>query len=210
VRSAAAAETVAAAGVAGHHAGDWALRLETDRCSDLAFTPRRVAVVVREQPLEQIGADFVAGIETLLAGLRQRGYEPFWLPFCPEDERFLGELALGDAASQERCWWNARRMKQVVATCGAVVSVGRLHPFVFAAATRTPVLLLSVPSNAVATLPKLHDMAVELGVLEVATVAEALACFESRLPAASNADRLADAQRRVDDMVTRLRRLFAG
>jgi hypothetical protein len=210
LRSRAATEAVSAVGIGGHHAGDWALRLETDRGKDLSFSPRRIALVVREEPLERLGWDFVTAIGSLLAGLRDRGHEPFWLPFCPEDERVLGELALLGAAPMERCWWNPRRMKQVVATSGAVVSIGRLHPLVFAASTRTPALVLAAPSQAVRPLPKLHDMVVELGIVTVATVAEALAHFDRGLPPPSNAERLTDSRARVDDMVGRLRRLFSS
>lgn len=210
LRSRAATEAVSAVGITGRHAGDWALRLEIDRAKDLTLSPRRIAIVVREEPLERLAWDFVAAIESLLAGLRARGHEPFWLPFCPEDERLLGELALLGAAPMERCWWNPRRMKQFVATSGAVVSVGRLHPLVFAASTRTPALLLAAPSRAVRPLPKLHDMAMELGIMTVATVEEALAHFDRGLPPPSNVGRLADSRARVDDMVGRLRRLFGS
>lgn len=210
LRSRAATEAVSAAGITGRHAGDWALRLEIDRGKDLTLSPRRVAIVVREEPLERLSWEFVAAIESLLEGLRARGHEPFWLPFCPEDERLLGTLALLRCAPMERCWWNARRMKQLVATSGAVISVGRLHPLVFAASTRTPALLLAAPSRAVRPLPKLHDMAMELGIVTVATVEEVLTHFDRGLPPPSNAGRLADARARVDDMVGRLRRLFGS
>ncbi len=210
VRSAAALETIAGTGVTAYHAADWALRLETDRGGDLSATPRRVAVVVRELPLERIAWGYVAAIESLFAGLRQRGCDPFWLPFCPEDERFLGELALAGAAPLERCWWNPRRMKQVVATSDAVVSVGRLHPLVFAASTRTPVVSLAVPCGAAGAIPKLRGMSAELGIHEVETVDEALALFADGLPPVSGAERLAAAERRLDAMIARLAALFAG
>ena len=94
VRSAAAVSSLASTGSAVHHGAAWALRLPTDQGDDLSSAPRRVAVVLRELPLERISWDFIAALESLLEGLRKRGFEPFWLPFCPEDERFLGELAL--------------------------------------------------------------------------------------------------------------------
>ena len=160
--------------------------------------------------MERISWDFIAALESLLEGLRKRGFEPFWLPFCPEDERFLGELALVRSAPVERCWWNARRMKQFVATSGALVSVGRLHPLIFAASTRTPAVSLAVPCGAAGAFPKIHGMSAELGIHEVDTVDKALALFDGGLPPVSNAALLAAAEGRLAEMIKRLKSLFAG
>lgn len=211
IRSAAAVSSLASTGIAVHHGADWALRLPTDQGDDLSSAPRRVAVVLRELPLEQFSWDSVAALESLLEGLRKRGFEPFWLPFCPEDERFLGELALVRSAPVERCWWNARRMKQFIATSGALVSVGRLHPLIFAASTRTPVVSLAI--DAVRTsveFPKLRGMSAELGIHEVDTVDKALSLFDGGLPPVSNAVLLAAAEGRLAEMIKRLKSLFAG
>ena len=120
VRSKAATEALLRTGATVQHAGDWALVLQADRAADLTASPRRIALVLRESALEETQWGYLEAVERLLEGLRARGHEPFWLPFCPEDERFLGEVALSTAAPLERCWWNPRRMKQIL-------EIGRAH-----------------------------------------------------------------------------------
>jgi hypothetical protein len=64
------------------------------------------------------------------------------LPFCPEDERFLDRLPSAARQQREIHWWNPRRMQREIAAADLVVSVGRLHPLVFAANVGTPAVFV--------------------------------------------------------------------
>ena len=100
-------------------------------------------------------------------------------------------------------------MKQILATSAAVVSVGRLHPLVFAATTGTPAVSLAIPGRPPGTQPgKLHDLCVELGIAEAATVPEALTLFDGGLPPRPDEGLVAAAKARLATMVGRLVDLF--
>jgi len=213
VRNEGSVRQLAALGLNAEHGADWALRLVNDRSPEFRLAPKRVALVARELPLERIGWGYLDALKRLVDGLRALGAEPFWLPFCPEDERFLRELALDRLAPMERCWWNARRMKQVVGSSGALVSIGRLHPLIFAASTRTPVLSLTPPLglNEAASIPgKLLLQCAELGIAQAASVDEVLAVFARGAPPTSDGDLLKLAEARLGRMIERLRAVFGG
>jgi hypothetical protein len=209
-RSAEGAAMLGRTGIPVQHAAEWALSLETDRCDDLLPDPGRVAVVLREWPLEMVGWHYIQAAMDLIEGLRARGFQPCWLPFCPEDERFLGDLALGGAAPVERIWWNPRRMKQFVATSATVVSVGRLHPLVFAAATNTPAVSVTAPEipEVDKWMPKLRQICKEFGIAEASHVGEALDFFDRGLPPPPDAKLVAASRVRLDGMISRLSKIF--
>lgn len=120
-----------------HHGADWALALETD--GPLPVSPSGVALLtLREFPPELISADYVQSLKHLVSVLRDRFGEVTLLPFCPEDERFLDHLPCTDSLHREIHWWNPRRVQREIAAASAVISVGRLHPLIFAANVGVP------------------------------------------------------------------------
>jgi polysaccharide pyruvyl transferase WcaK-like protein len=137
VRSAAAWRTMNALMPTCHHGADWALALPTDESTT---GPRRggVLVTIREFPADLISRRYRGDVADLLAVLADRFGQVTLLPFCPEDERFLDHLPMAGRLPREVHWWNPRRMQRVIADADLVVSLGRLHPLVFAANVGTP------------------------------------------------------------------------
>ena len=104
-------------------------------------------------------------------------------------------------------------MKQIVATCGAVLSVGRLHSLVFAAATRTPVLDIAPPLGQKGTggiFNKLSNMTLELGVDRADTVDEALQRLAGGAVRPTDEARLRAAEARLDGMIDRRAAALCG
>lgn len=198
-------------GVEAIHGGDWALLLPTDSAIDVVPDPRRVLVTLREFDLKTVLHTYGESVKTLLEDVRARGLVPAFLPFCPEDERFIGELGLDRAAPVERHWWNPRRMKQVIAASGMMLSVGRLHPMVFAASVGIPVACI-LPSFHIkggeGSLPKLKAMAAELGIA-VVTLSGGLANF-LQVPTPADPEKVAAATERARAMIARLKQVFAA
>ncbi|HTR86730.1 MAG TPA: hypothetical protein VMI56_19770 [Reyranella sp.] len=191
------------------HGADWALGLKKDEAADVQPEPEAVAVVVREWALTNIPYDYLSAVTRLVEGLRALGRQPFFLPFAPEDERFLGQTGLHTLAPMRAAWWNPRRVKQMIGAVGVVVSIGRLHPLVFAASTRTPVISLVPPfPKAPQFVLKVDRMSRELGVARAAAVDEVLAAFAAGRIAPSDEGKLRAAEARFDRMVGRLRSLF--
>lgn len=137
VRSAAAWQTMTSLAPACHHGADWALALPTD---EPAAGPRRggVLVTIREFPPDLVSRRYLGDVADLLAVLADRIGEVALLPFCPEDERFLDHLPMAGRLPREVHWWNPRRVQRLIADAELVVSLGRLHPLVFAANVGTP------------------------------------------------------------------------
>lgn len=160
----------------GHHVvhgADWALRLLTDEDASIRPVADRALVVLREFPLAAISFYYVEQITHLLESLRDTGFIPTMLPFCMEDDRFARALGLDLLAPTERHWWNARRVKQLISSSGLVISVGRLHPMIFAAGTKTPVIQLCPPLSENIdphSFSKISEMSAELGVDYLPTV----------------------------------------
>jgi hypothetical protein len=196
-------------GISPFHGADWSLRLVADTSTEIRPARDAVAVVLREDDLPLVRYDYIEAVGRLMAGLRAQGRRPFFLPFCPEDERFLGHLGVTALAPVERQWWNPRRMKQVIASAGAVISAGRLHPLIFAASTRTPVVETRMPLiEAVANRPKLGRMAEELGIVRSPNVDDTLARFAAGAVRPSDEGKLRAAEARLDAMIAALRRIF--
>ena len=137
VRSAAAWQTMATLVPACHHGVDWAMALATDGGSSAARAGA-VLVTIREFPEALISSRYREELATVLGLLADRYGEVVLLPFCPEDERFLDRLRPVTGLTREIHWWNPRRMQRLIADAALVVSLGRLHPLVFAANVGTP------------------------------------------------------------------------
>jgi hypothetical protein len=211
IRNARGAETARAIGVVAAHAADWSLRLQADTAPEAGAERGEVLVALREYGPGMIGPDYGAAVAALLAGLRARGLMPVLLPFAPEDEAFLARMGLAEAAPVLRQWWNPRRMKQTIGASGGVISVGRLHPLLFAAAARVPVMAVAPPvigANEGRVSSKVKTMCAELGIAHVDTVAAALAAVDGGAFGVSDAGLLAAGERRLGEMVEALREVF--
>ena len=177
---------------------------------------RRVMVVLREVGLRFLGHGYVQEVTDLLSALEGRGFEPHFLPFAPEDERFLTQLGLDRRIPVVRTWWNPRRAKQWIASSGLTVSVGRLHPLVFAAPTGVRVCcVLAGKSNLVKKASttsletrnsKLANVCRELGISIFPAIEDAIAKLDTIGPA--DPDKVAQSTARLDAMTERLRQLF--
>jgi polysaccharide pyruvyl transferase WcaK-like protein len=139
VRSAAAWRTMATMVPACHHGADWAMALATDGgCS--ADRAGAVLVTIREFPEALISSRYREDLAMVLGLLADRYGEVVLVPFCPEDERFLDRLRPVCGLPREAHWSNPRRMQRLIANAALVVSLGRLHPLVFAANVGTPAI----------------------------------------------------------------------
>ncbi|WP_398471778.1 polysaccharide pyruvyl transferase family protein, partial [Tardiphaga sp.] len=148
-----------------HHGGDWTFRLPRDTAVDLVADPSRVLITLREYPIEQVPWDYIIEIRRIVEAVRLRDLLPAFLPFSPEDERFLMQMGLEHLAPVERHWWNPRRAKQLIASSGAMLSVGRLHPLIFAADVETPVAAINLRHiSPEFEVEKIGIMASELGI----------------------------------------------
>ena len=137
VRSAGSWETMRPLKENCHQGADWALALQTDGPQPV---PRSgsVVLVIREFPPELLSPAYIASLQRMIAVLSDRCARVVLLPFCPEDERFLDLLPPAEPLPREIHWWNPRRMQKEIAAAELVVSLGRLHPLIFAANVATP------------------------------------------------------------------------
>lgn len=216
LRTETAVTSAAQSGLQYFHGGDWALKLQTDTDPSVEKNDRRALLVVRETALKFVAYEFGQEIEQLITALEQRGYEPQFLPFSPEDERFLAQIGFQHRLPVIRTWWNPRRAKQWIASSGLVLSLGRLHPLIFAATTGVPVagilgsrriLLKKDPHVDLARRKsKLANFSRELGFQLFRTVDETIAGLDAIGPA--DPERVALSVFRVDNMTKRLHRLF--
>lgn len=208
LRSRQAVDQAAALGIAALHGADWGLRLATDRQPGLALDGARALLVLREFPLGAVPFRYVAEIERLVAALRRSGLVPTLLPFCEEDDRFAGALGLDLGLPVERHWWNARRVKQLIAMSGLLISVGRLHPTIFAASSRTPVAQLRPPLSAErdeGSFAKIRALAAELDIDFHDSVDSLCERLAQRGLRPSGEAALAAAERRLAAMIATLR-----
>lgn len=176
----------------GHLGADWAWDLPTGDVPDEWSVPENtVTLVVREEN----GPEFSpqgGRIELLARKLESLGLQPLFLPFSPEDARELRKYASSERLAQMReCWWNPRATKAVVAKSRLVLSVGRYHPLIFAAALGRPVAYVETPR-----IP---------WQLKIVTI-----CDDLRLPSLSIADALHEPGRliREADVVASFDRSF--
>ena len=216
LRTETAVKAAADCGLDYFHGADWALKLPMDEDPSIDKNDRRVMVVLREVGLRFLGHGYVQEVTDLLSALEGRGFEPHFLPFAPEDERFLTQLGLDRRIPVVRTWWNPRRAKQWIASSGLTVSVGRLHPLVFAAPTGVRVCcVLAGKSNLVKKASttsletrnsKLANVCRELGISIFPAIEDAIAKLDTIGPA--DPDKVAQSTARLDAMTERLRQLF--
>jgi hypothetical protein len=124
-----------------HLGADWAVALPTDGPLPVART-NRVLITLREFPRELLSSAYCRGIAELVSRLADRHDQIALLPCCPEDERFLDWVPAVEHLPREVHWWNPRRVQREIAAATAVVSVGRLHPLIFAANVGTPAVFV--------------------------------------------------------------------
>lgn len=169
VRSKASVENAKADGIRANYGADWALNLLSDQSPDIQHDPKRITLVLREHSLDERGREqYRDEIIHFLSGLRQAGLSPELLPFSLEDERFLDTLGIIELAPCHIHWWNARRLKQIISCSGFLVSVGRLHPTLFAFSAGVPCLQVRPPVTPPVNKPrafgKIRDMAEECAI----------------------------------------------
>jgi hypothetical protein len=124
---------------------DWACKLECDQSPDAKSG--LTLVVLREFPPEHIRPAYRESVARLIRCLQGAGHEVALFPFCPEDERFQEHLEATWGTPCERHWWNPRRIKQMIRQARMVVSVGRLHPLIFAASVGTPCVFADLATD---------------------------------------------------------------
>ncbi|WP_103119602.1 polysaccharide pyruvyl transferase family protein [Methylopila sp. Yamaguchi] len=211
LRSAAAVEQARLAKRQVTYGADWALRLVTDKATDVTTNERRALVTLREFPLQVVSYQYVREVERLIGELAANGYEPTLMPFCAEDDKFAADLGLDRLAPSERHWWNSRRVKQFIASSGLMISVGRLHPTIFAATTRTPVMQICPPlveDQDPASFAKIAAMAAELDIDYVPDIDAAMAVISGGRARPSGKIALRDGQKRLETMISTIRRAF--
>lgn len=146
MRSLASVESAQKDGVEVNYGADWAMNLVADQASDIEYNSKRVTLVLREHAMSALDQPYYKGeVERLVRALKQDGLSPEFLPFCPEDEVFLKEVGVDKAAPAHIHWWNARRLKQIVDCSGLLISIGRLHPMIYAFASGVPCIQLQPP-----------------------------------------------------------------
>lgn len=210
VRSKASVKNARADGIGANYGADWALNLLSDKDPDIQHDPKRVTLVLREHGLDEQGRKrYRDEVIRFIGGLRQAGLRPEFLPFSPEDERFLAALELAELIPSHIHWWNARRLKQIIACSGLLVSVGRLHPTLFAFSVGVPCLQVrppvAPPVNKPRAFGKIRDMAEKCSIPYCLSTDEALSViaagswesFHSKTQAAEAKLRLAQM---IDDI----------
>lgn len=215
MRSARAVAYAALDGLTVFHGADWALKLQVDESPEVRRAPQRALIALREFPEQIVDvAYYRAQIEGLLTSLVEKGLQPAFMALCPEDERFLEQVGLAGSAPLLTHWWNPRRQKQEISSAGLLISVGRLHPIVYAAACSTPSMQLQPPLDerrSAFSFGKMIDMADELGIPYFTEIKDALDYLPHRL-AGKRTERssLDAALARLAKMIERLDELFAA
>jgi hypothetical protein len=112
--------------------GDLALLLEPDS-SDLAPMGDTVLITLREWAIGEIQPEYVGAVLRAVAQIKMAGLKPVWFPFAPEDTRFINELKIASICEILESWWNPRRAMEYIEKAAGTLSIGRLHPLIFAA-----------------------------------------------------------------------------
>ena len=214
LRTEASLRSAARSGLDYFHGGDWALKLPMDAAPAIGKSDRRALLVLREVSLRFLDHAYVRQVSRLIAALEDRGLEPHFLPFAPEDERFLSQIGLDRRLPVIRTWWNARRTKQWIASSGLTLSIGRLHPLIFAAPTTARIACITNSEGVLESSPvhsethscKLVAACQELGIRAFSTIEEALSGLDLVGPA--DVEQVDLATFRLETMTERLRRLF--
>jgi hypothetical protein len=140
---------------------DWAIGLNIEESSDAGFNG--IYVVIRELPIDYLSANVLKKYSQFIKFLTSM-YEVRFLPFCPEDERFLEYLPNVCLHELERQWWNPRKMKEKIYKSQGLVSLGRLHPIIISSELGTPVCGVDLNDIVGSSVGKIKNNCAELGV----------------------------------------------
>lgn len=200
VRSNQSFENAKQDGMEPEYGADLALNLITDNSGDWEENKNRALIAIREVDAIHVGPRFFREIQTLIGHLTVAGYEPTLIPCAPEDVRFLDQHSLSLLAPSINSWANPRRFKELISLSGLLISVGRLHPIIFAATTKTPTLAVGMPwSTRDKEIWKVKVMAEELGIETFASISllnRAISSGKKFLPA--NQERVNEALKRLN------------
>ncbi|WP_147385477.1 polysaccharide pyruvyl transferase family protein [Oleomonas cavernae] len=191
---------------------DWALKLAMDAAPDVTASRRRALVVLREFPLPLVPFSYVLAIEELILGLRAQGWEPAFLPFCPEDARNTEQLDLARLAPTLEHWWNPRRVKQLIGSSGLVIAVGRLHPLIFAATLGVPTASLLPPlplPSGRQSISKIDAVCADWGISQFPDVDALLEATAAGIKGVTKR-KLATAMARLDKSIIEMKAIIAG
>lgn len=198
-------------GVEAEYGADWAIRLIQDEAEDVSDSSRRALIVLREFPLHLVPFSYVLEIQALVEGLRAQGWQPAFLPFCPEDARNTAELGLVSLAPTLEHWWNPRRVKQLISASGLVIGVGRLHPLIFAASLGVPTFSLVPPLRLPSgrkSITKIDAICADWGLTQFETVPQLLTVTAGPLKGVSRR-KLAAAQGRLERSIAGMMGIIA-
>lgn len=118
---------------------DWAFDLISDEYEGIGYAKNRVLLTVREHEYNKIQDIYLNFLKMNVETLRLLGLDPIFLPFAPEDTRFLEYFNLDGLAPIVELWNNPRRMQQYIKNSKMIISYGRFHPMIFAANVGTSV-----------------------------------------------------------------------
>jgi hypothetical protein len=209
-RTAEGAERANVAGVKALHGADWALRLPADESPEVVYDPKRALIVIREDEVALLPPDYAPRIHAFVDAVAAAGYSPVLLPFAPEDERFATAIGLDDKLPTERQWWNPRRLKQVICSSGITLSIGRLHPIIFAATGDRPVAAATPPhwEGVNDGMHKIEVMGSELGIACYGSVEQLAVAVAEGSVRPADPWLVNEAQRRLDFVLDSLHGLF--
>jgi polysaccharide pyruvyl transferase WcaK-like protein/SAM-dependent methyltransferase len=147
VRDRLALDAFAAIGMAPHLGADPAIEFPTTDPTDLGLAAPYAVVVVREvrdhdiaRQIELVHAVLGAG----RAGIEQYVSRIVLLPFCEPDARFLRTHNISFPGVEVLdAYKTPERAAAVVARASCLISIGRLHPLVFAVSNRVPCIAIS-------------------------------------------------------------------
>lgn len=161
-------------GITADLGADWASILEIDDSGEPAFDG--ITLILRELPMSMLDRKRLEEYRRLIAAFRRFDIPVRLLPFCPEDERYINRIDAAWTLPVERHWWNPRRMREVIAKSRGIVSVGRLHPLIFAATAGTPTAVVDIDCerHGISRERKLRDHAVEFDIPYFSDVPEFL------------------------------------
>ncbi|GLK54287.1 hypothetical protein JOD31_001454 [Methylopila capsulata] len=126
------------AGVGVHHGADWALGLK-------AIEPpahKRGGALVTLRNFGTPDQEHIDAVNRLHAYLERQGHKVRYLPFAPDDQRFMKFFPTANADNTELCWHDPRQVKGLIGAADVVVSVGRLHTLIMSMTSQVPTLAI--------------------------------------------------------------------
>jgi len=189
-----------------HLGSDWAVDLPTDNSGDFPKDDKRACITVRFFNEKYHDWHFRSKILGLISSVITAGYRPVFVPFSPEDESLCRLFDPTHSIETIVAWSNPRRVKELFACSGLVVSVGRLHPLIFAGPVGVPVVYVVPPITTnphLVSIAKIRSQTEEWGIPICATV-EALADRLAEGVAAVEAARIEVSMQRLAAMKERI------